>query len=198
MSKGDERRPAWPERSRLLAFGGVVGPAAFVGAWSLLGVTARDYSPVHDPISRLAAVGASTRPAMTAGMVAFGIGLPLYAVGLRRALPGPAWVTAAIAGMATLGVAAFPLDGPGGDVLRGALAAGAYGSVAATPLLAGRPMKRLGRPGWAAASLTAGCVSAALLAATTLDTLPGLFQRLGLTVADAWIVASAVDILRER
>src|SRR3954462_14459944 len=91
------------------ALGGILGPFAFVAAWSIGGLAASHYSAIDDAISRLAEVGAPTRPWMTAGFVGFGIGLPLYAVALRTSLPGPSWMTAAATGLATLGVAAAPL-----------------------------------------------------------------------------------------
>src|SRR5687768_9884575 len=100
---------------RLLAVGGIVGPFAFITAWALLGARKSGYNPIEDHISRLAAVGVPERPAMTAGFVAFGAGLPLYALALRSSATGTAWVTAAATGLCTLGVAAFPLDGPLGD-----------------------------------------------------------------------------------
>jgi len=42
---------------------------------------------------------------MTAGFTIFGIGVPIYAIGLRSALEGPAWITA----MLTPLLAARPL-----------------------------------------------------------------------------------------
>ena len=45
---------------RWRAFAGIAGPATFIAAWSVLGATRSGYSPVHDPISRLAAVEAAS------------------------------------------------------------------------------------------------------------------------------------------
>ena len=71
--------------TRVAALAGVVGPAAFIGAWSVgAAVTSREYSSIDDAISRLAAVGADTRALMTTGFVGFGVGLPVYAWALRR------------------------------------------------------------------------------------------------------------------
>ena len=65
------------------ALGGVVGPAAFIGAWSIgAAVTNREYSSIDDAISRLAAVGADTRALMTAGFITFGVALPVYSLGV--------------------------------------------------------------------------------------------------------------------
>src|SRR5438046_9282617 len=76
---------------RRAALGGIVGPATFVAAWSVLGAVKARYSPLHDPISDLAGVHASTRPAVTAGFVGFSVGRGLYSGALRSELPGPAW-----------------------------------------------------------------------------------------------------------
>ena len=107
-ARGPDRHEAG--RWRLAAVGGIVGPAAFIGAWVVGSATKAGYSPIDDAISRLAAVGASTKPLMTAGFLVFGIGVPIYATALRRALGGLASVTAAATGLATIGVAALPLE----------------------------------------------------------------------------------------
>jgi hypothetical protein len=48
----------------------------------------------------------------------------------------------------------------------------------------------------AALSLAAGVIAGLSLAATALGPTHGLFQRLGLTIGDIWLAASAVAILR--
>lgn len=181
---------------RVLAAGGVIGPVGFVAAWSLLGaLTSRPYSPIHDAISRLAEVGAPTRVGMTSGFVAFGLGVPLFALALREELPGPAWTTAMATGLATLGVGATPLGtSETVDLLHGALASVGYATLAVTPWLAapqlGAREARLSR--------AAAVVSGAALSATVVGPAHGLLQRVGLTVGDAWIVAMAVRMLRRR
>ncbi len=133
---------------RSAAWGGIIGPAAFIGAWALGGAITSGYSPVEDAISRLAAVHAETRPLMTAGFVIFGVGLPVYACALRDALAGPAWCTAAAAGIATLLVAAAPLDHSATvDTLHGVFAGTGYVALALTPLLAIRPLRSAARIG---------------------------------------------------
>jgi hypothetical protein len=121
---------------------------------------------------------------MTAGFVAFGVGVSLYAIELRSTLPGPAWTAALATSVATLGVAAFSLGSPTRDAVHGVLATIGYVTVAALPLLAARSFSRGGRKGWARASVAVAAVSTACLAATTAGPLHGLFQRAGLTVAD--------------
>ena len=184
--------------NRARALGGVVGPAAFIAAWSILGARKSGYSPIDDHISRLAAQGVTERPVMTAGFLAFGIGVPVYALALRRALHGPAWMAAAATGVATLGVAAFPLDGPAGDSAHAVAAGLGYATLAATPLLAARPLARAGLERWSRFSWAAGAASGACLIATTVGPATGFFQRAGLTVGDAWLVASALAIWRGR
>ena len=138
-------------RERALASGGVVGPFAFVSAWAIAGAVG-GFSPVDDAISDLAAVGASTRVAMTVGFVVFGLGLIAFGLALRSVLDGPAWVAAVVTGAATLGVAATPLGGWSGDGVHAAFAGIGYLSLVAVPMLASFPMFRAGRVGWARAS----------------------------------------------
>jgi hypothetical protein len=181
---------------RLLALGGVVGPAGFVAAWAVAGVRLKGYSPKEDPISRLAASGASTRPLMTAGFIVFGTGVTLFAAPLSRWVPSRSSLTAAATGLATLGVAATPLDA-GVDVLHGVFATAGYTTLAATPLLAARPLARSGRRGWCQFSLGAGVVSVAALAASVVvPGATGLSQRIGLTTTDLWLAATGIDMLR--
>jgi hypothetical membrane protein len=181
------------------ALGGIVGPTAFVVAWSIGSVSASHYSAIDDAISRLAEVGAPTRALMTAGFVAYGVGLLIYSPALRAALPGWSWVTAAATGLATLGVAAAPLGRSSrGDTVHGLFAGAGYITLALTPLLAAGPLRRAGRPVGACLSIAVGAAAGIALLATTATDLNGLFQRIGLTIVDVWIVATAVEILRMR
>ena len=130
----------------MAALGGVIGPAAFIGAWTIgAAVTTNEYSSIDDAISRLAAVGADTRALMTAGFVTFGVALPVYASALRRVVGGTAWMAAAATGIATLAVAATPLDHSATvDTWHGIAAGIGYVTLAATPLLAARPLAQHG------------------------------------------------------
>lgn len=181
---------------RRSAWGGLVGPLAFVGAWALGGViTSREYSPVHDTISRLAAVDAPTRWLMTSGMIVFGVALLVYAVPLRRAITGPSWITAGATGAATLGVAATPLDRS--DLVDGLhlVAAGiGYVTLAAIPVLAFRPLLAAGRRGLAVFGATMAVVAVAALPISLVVAESGLFQRLGLTAGDLFLVASVPSV----
>ena len=164
---------------------GVVGPTAFVGAWAIAGALRNGYSPVEDAISRLAEVGASSRPLMNVGFVTFGVAVPAFALAARQSLGAPAAAALVVAGLSTLGVAATPL-GPGPDTAHGIFAGVGYVAMAAAPVLADRRRGAL-----------ISAVAAASLVATTIGPAHGLFQRLGLGVVDAWIVATALRQRRE-
>jgi hypothetical protein len=171
-------------RTRLAALGGVVGPLAFISAWAVLGARTKHYDPTRDPISRLAAIGAPTRGAMTGGFLAFSAGLLLYVLAVRDRLPRVAALAAANA-VATLGVAALPLEGFGGSAGHALAAGSGYLTLAAMPAASGlRGGKLLS---------TAIAVALGLSVAGTERT--GLFQRTGLTIGDAWIVATALWLL---
>jgi Protein of unknown function (DUF998) len=182
---------------RRAAWGGVVGPVSFLGAWVVGGaVTTAHYSPVHDPISRLAAIGTDTRGLMSAGFVGFGLGVPLYAAALRLAVPGRAWMGAVATGLATLGVAAAPLGRSAtGDTWHGVFALAGYISLASTPLLAAPSLVRTGQRTLASLGVASCGVTALALVLATTTTQRGLFQRIGLTSTHLWIVASALTVL---
>jgi hypothetical membrane protein len=181
---------------RAPAIAGLVGPVAFVSAWALGAVRTAGYSSVETAISRLAAIGAPTRGLMTGGFVAFGVCLPVYAVALRQRVAGPAWKTAAATGLATLGVAAFPLGRSSTvDVVHGAFATAGYVTLAATPLLAAPALRRAGHRRMASVSTAVGVTCVLSLAATVLGPHHGFFQRAGLTAGDLWIAGSAAAML---
>lgn len=184
---------------RWLALGGVAGPAGFVSAWLAAGAATPGYSPLHDAISRLAADGAPHRGLMTAGMVGLGLGVPAYATALRPVLPGPTWLAAAACGVATLGVAATPLDtSTTVDRLHAAVAVGAYATLALTPWFAAGALAHRGQRGAAVASRAVAVAAAACLATSLTGHKTGLFQRAGLTTLDTWIAATAVLIATKR
>ena len=182
---------------QVLAWGGVVGPTGFVAAWATAGALTNGYSPVQEAISRLAAVGAPTGWLMTVGFTCFGVAVPGYSVALRDSLGGGAWLAAAVAGFATLGAGAFPLDTSSTiDRVHGGSAVVGYSSLALTPVLAAQTLSARGHGPAAAVSRLVGVLSGACLAATAFVPTEGLLQRIGLTLADAWLVASAVAIVR--
>jgi hypothetical membrane protein len=167
----------------------VVGPVVFIAGWSVLGAIKEGYDPTRTAISRLAAVGASTRPAMTAGLLVLSGGMALYAAALR---PRPAWTFAAANGLTTLLVAAFPL-GSRYDTAHGICAAASYVTLAAIPVAAA-PGSRGRTRRWAAVAV--GALSGACLLATVVVDRDGLLQRAGLTVAQLWVMHNALGLAR--
>jgi hypothetical membrane protein len=187
---------------RFGALSGIAGPAAFVGAWLVAGALTDGYDPLEQAISELAAEGAATQPLMTAGLVAFGVLVPVWAQTLGRALDEPALrVSATVAGLATLAVAVFPLTREGErpqDVAHAVSAGTGYLAMAVTPLIGAVAFRRRGMRRAALASAAVGGVSAACLVGTLLVEEGGGLQRVGLTVVDLWYVAVATAILRHR
>lgn len=187
-------------RDSIGALCGILGPASFVGAWLVGGAVTEGYDPLTQAISELAAEGASTQPLMTAGLVAFGVLIPVWAQTLGRVLEQPALrVSVTVAGLATLAVALFPLTREGGQPqdLAHAVSAGiGYVAMAVTPLIGAVAFRRRGMPRAAAASALVGAVSAACLVGTLLVDGAGGLQRAGLTVVDAWYVVVAGWVLR--
>ncbi len=181
-------------RVRLLALGGIVGPLTFVGCWAIAGASTHGFSAVDDAISDLAAVDAPARVAMTTGFVVFGLGLVAYGLALRRALAGRAWIAAITTGGCTIAVAATPLGGWSGDAVHATFAGLGYAAIVLVPALSAPELAARGRTGWSRSGWLAAVIATACLVASTLGPAHGAWQRLGLTVGDVWIVATAVAL----
>lgn len=187
---------------KVAALCGITGPVVFVGGWLVNGLRTDGYDPLRDAISQLAREGAPTRASMSVCFVVFGVLVPLWAPTVARVLGAPAlrW-SVTVAGLATVAVALLPLTRePGGtqDLLHAVAAGVGYVAMALTPLLAAAGLRRQGRRAAAAVSALTGVVSACALVATVLADASGLFQRLGLTVVDAWHVVVATWVLTRR
>ena len=181
----------WP------ALGLVAGPVAFIGGWVVGGRRTPGYSPVHDAISRIAAVGAPERATMTTAFVAYGASVLIGSSALRTSPLRRVWPLAAINGVATIAVAALPLEHSAAmDTWHGVAAGTGYVSIAALQLASARPLRETGHPRAAVLANVGGAVTAASLAATTVSDANGFFQRLGLTVGDVWLVAAGLALFR--
>ncbi len=112
--------------------------------------------------------------------------------------PGPPGGSRPPTGVATLGVAAFSLGTPTSGDIHGVFAGLAYASLAATPIAASAALRRSGHDKLARTSISTGIVIGAALVASVLGPahVHGLLQRIGLTIGDAWIIASAVSMMR--
>jgi hypothetical membrane protein len=184
---------------RALAWAGVAGPVTFVVSWATAGALTPGYSPLTEPVSRLAAAGAPQRPLMNAGFLVFAAAMPISAIPFRSALPGRAWLASVASGIATAAIAATPLGFSGRLDAAHALAAGsAYLTLVALPLAASGSLARSGRRRAARASAALGLVAGACLAASMAAEPVGFFQRAGLTLIDVWIVATALAVVRQR
>ena len=107
--------------------------------------------------------------------------------------------TIAAFAIATLLVAATPLEGsPTIDTWHGFFAGVGYITLAATPLVAARPLARQGHRALSRAGMLAGLISVSSLLLTTTSLPTGVFQRIGLTTTDLWIALSAVAIVTNR
>ncbi|CAN5884909.1 hypothetical protein BH23ACT2_BH23ACT2_29090 [soil metagenome] len=187
-----------PDRSppRWAAAGLIVGPLAFVGAWAVGGALVDGYSPVHDAISRLAADGAPWRPLMTAGFLVYGGAVVVGSRAIAAAGLGLSAAALVVNGLATVAVAATPLDRSGlTDGLHAVAAMVGYVSIIAVPALAVGPLRRHGQRSLAIASAVASAVSATCLVATTVSDADGLLQRLGLGAGDVWLVGAGIALL---
>lgn len=194
MSKVGDRRETGP--TDRLVWGGLLGPAVFIADWAVLGAAKRGYSPVRDAISRLAETGASTRVPMTGGFIVYGAGLTCYGLALRRRHLGAPGTCAIATGLATLGVAAFPLGTPTSGTIHAVFAGLGYATLAAVPIAASRPLMAAGHPPLARVSMVTGFTTGALLLASAIiSPAHGLAQRTGLTLGDTWVMVSAVAIL---
>ncbi len=170
-------------------------PVSFVAAWAIGGARTPGYSPMHDAISRIAAVGAPQRGLMTAGFVAYGAAALVGATGLRDTVVARIAPAVVVNAAATVAVALLPLDRSDlGDSLHAVAAASGYVSLAVIPALAAEPLVRSGRRRWAAASVTAAALIGACLVATTVLDAKGLAQRSGLGIGDLWLIAAGLAI----
>lgn len=178
------------------AWGGVVGPATFISAWAIGGAVQVGYSPIDEPISRLAAVDASTRVLMTFGLATLGVGMLSFAMALRASVEGRAWVGAAVTGLVTLGIVATPVGRTAAvDKLHAAFAVTGYASLVAIPLLAAGHLKRRGH---ARLALVVGVLAAMCLTGAVSGLfVSGLLQRAGLTLVHTWVVGMAASLLLE-
>ena len=178
---------------RRLTLGGVVGPSAFIAAWAVGAFTNdRQLSAIDDAISQLAHVESNTRWLMTAGFVTFGVGVGLFAVSVRTTLGATTSAFLGATAASTLTVALLPLGvSDTVDQLHGIAAAAGYVTLGAAPLAARRSLRRLGAHRLASAGVAAAAVAAVSLGASLALPATGAFQRLGLTVVDAWIIATA-------
>lgn len=187
-------------RLRLAGVAGVTGPTVFIACWIAAGVLERrDLSLPADAISRLAAADADTRWMMATGFITFGVGVGTFAVALRSVLPGRAWLAVGATALATMFVATAPLGVSAElDQLHGIFAAAGYVTLVAAPLLAATPLRRRGFARLAVAGRVAAVIAAVSLTLSIVGPATGLFQRIGLTAVDLWLISLAALVASGR
>lgn len=119
--------PGWALASAVLA------PVGMIGGWTLAAAQQQSFDPVRETISALAAAPSTAPWTMTAGLALTGVSHCVTAAGLASARPAGRAVLA-LAGVATAGVAAFPVDRS--PQAHGLTAAVAFAALTAWPALA--------------------------------------------------------------
>lgn len=169
------------------AVGGILGPASFFLGWLLLGMTIDSYDPVSTAISELARTGRITAPAMTVAFLGFSLGLTGLAVATRK--DPRTYIAIVVAVIGSTGVALAPLGTA--DTAHFAFAALSYVALAVLPILAARHFG--GRRSTAMGVLVGLCLIFSVVGPASVH---GLFQRTGLSIADLWLVAFSMSVLR--
>lgn len=163
----------------------------FIAAWLIGGFMTEGYSLTQDPISDLAASGAKTRVLMTLGLMAFAVGVGSAAWPLSWLIGRSAAIALIINAVSTLGVAFTPVGRSAAvETWHGEFAGVAYLTLTATGLLASKHLWRRSRS-LSLISLVIGLATGLYLYLSTTGSSQGLFQRLGLTTTDLWLMLMA-------
>ena len=175
---------------RVRCAGLIVGPLAFITSWLVSGAITPGYSPIRDHISDLAAVDAPTRPLMSLGFAVFTVALASAAGPLRRVIGTPGSIALGVNAVVSGAIALAPLGvSADGDRLHQVVAGGGYLALAAlAPVAAPALAKR--HPTLAKVSVGVGATSLVFLAISLVaKDQSGFWQRAGITVTDAWLIA---------
>ena len=165
-------------------------------SWLVGGFMVDGYSPIQDHISSLAAVDAPSRMLMNFGFAAFAFGVGSAAWPLRKVIGNEASVALALNALFVFGVLLTPEGRSSGtDFLHGGFASLVYLSLAVVAPLAALAFRRRGLSYWAIVSFAVGLGTAAFLIASNRAATSGLFQRLGLTTTDLWLMAVGIAYL---
>ena len=173
-----------------------LAPVVLIGGWTV--AASRQpvaYSSVRDTISALAARGAVDRWIMTGALVVLGLCHVVTASGLRPARTGGR-VLLGLGGLATLGVAAFPLPVHGTSAAHAAFAFTAFGCLSVWPLPAAAPGAGPALTTTAARAASAVLVALLVVFGLSLNSrVEGLTERLA---AGAQAIWPAVVVLAAR
>ena len=197
-------------RQRLLLVLTVVGIAAYVAAWAVLGVVDDGYDPLRQAISELFDLGAPAWQRRTLSGVLLVTGVALLPLGpvLDRVLPGEGRLgplLTVVAGVGTAAIAFFPCtEGCPGvgtsltDTVHTVLAGGGYVGLLTAPLAFAWRLRATAWRDLAVAGLVLGGTATLGFVVRNLgvDAVGGLQQRVFNTLADAWYVLVALAVLR--
>jgi Protein of unknown function (DUF998) len=191
-----------PRQGRVIAAAccGLAGCAFLTAGWLTAGELTPHYSAIHQTISELARSGEPQHLLMTSAFIAFSLATVAFGSVFGKSLGHPRYLSLSVLfiGLATLGIAAFPLSARGGtaeDVVHELFAAAAYSGGACAPMIAGRALRQRGSSTAGKISLAVGA-SVAALSVTLFSSYAGLFQRLGVTVVVCWIAAMSILLMR--
>ncbi|MFI5843933.1 DUF998 domain-containing protein [Catenuloplanes sp. NPDC051500] len=140
-------------------FSSAAAPVLLIGGW-LLAESRQPpaFDPLHDAISDLAAIGTPDRAIMTVALAGTGLAHLITAYGLTEAARAGRLLIA-LGGVATIGVAVFPLPAQGGSAAHTAAATVAFLALAVWPLLGAGARPALRPP----ISIAAGAILLALV-----------------------------------
>ncbi|MER3439407.1 MAG: hypothetical protein C4346_18455 [Chloroflexota bacterium] len=176
---------------RLRKLATTAGPVLFTSAWLYLGSVKSEYSPIREPISRLAAKKAETRVPMSLGLASLACSFHLFASGPASRDVWSARLAHLVA-WSTLGIALTPLDSQLGGVPHAVAAGVSYASLAALPARQAWLHNHEGNRRACSVSLAVALGTAVPLVLSVRDTArTGLWQRLGLIVGHSWMFVTA-------
>lgn len=178
----------------------VVAPVAMIGGWLVAEAARESFDPVRETISALAATTAQASWVMTAGLVLTGVAHVATAAGLRAAAPAGR-VVHAVGGIATVAVAAFPVDVS--PVPHGVAAAVAFGALALWPALGtrrgeGTPAVLRPRVGVTASLVLLGALGAFVATLQGAADAVGLSERVLAAAQALWPLVVVLGVRRAR
>jgi Na+/citrate or Na+/malate symporter len=180
-------------RDRRLAAGAIWGPGLFILAWVVGGFMVDGYSAIDDHISSLAGVTAPSRTVMNLGFVAYIAGVGSAAWPLRKAIGNGASVALFLNALLAFGVLFTPEGlSSTADFLHGGFASLLYLSLAFVGPLAALTFRRRDLIVWAIVSMVVGAITAMSLWLSLGEVRSGLFQRIGLTATDLWLMVVGI------
>jgi hypothetical membrane protein len=188
--------PGWALVSAILS------PLFMIGGWTLAAsLQPGRFDQLEDTVSALAGFEATDPFVMTAGFVVCAVGLVFTGVGLKAAgVPGR--VLLVVAGLALLGVSAFPLRAGGDDTVHGVFAGIEFAALALWPLLGARLSRTAPSALRLGVALPVTVVLSALVAwfVVALDRggLKGLTERILIAAELIWPLIAVVSARRRR